>query len=107
MTIRPLGKQIGDSSLGEVYKDFKGIFWFMPLSLLEVIEARVTNGRGYIEIPAKSILNIPYAENPTKNELIPNTFCFMRMDYSKFPNWEEDLKEGHPDYCCFYHGLFL
>ena len=105
MTILPAGKVVANSSFGKVYQDSRGVFFPVFHSLLEVIEARATNGRGYIEINPESIFDIPYAENPKQDTIIPETFCFRRMDHSKFPSWREDLEEGHPDYSSLYHEV--
>ena len=103
MTIIPIGKKVGNSSLGPIYQNFKGLFFLIPRSLLEIIEARVTNGRGYVS--SERNLEIPYAENPLKKNINPEIFCYARMDISKFFGWNEDVREGHPDDSCGYHQV--
>jgi hypothetical protein len=103
MMIHPLGKLAGDSSLGKVYQNSKGVFWVVSRLLSDIIEARVTNGRGYIDI--ENPLNAPYAENSHKKDIDPRKFCYKRLENSKFLGWEEDLAEGHPDYSCLYHQV--
>lgn len=101
MTIRPLGKQVGDSSIGKVYQNSKGVFFMCSHLLSEVIEARVTNGRGYID--TEDTFKAPYAENSHRENINPELFCYRRLEDSKFLTWKEDLEEGHPDYNCLYH----
>ena len=75
MVIIPAGKKVGRlSKFGDVYEDRKGLFLVMKRTLAEVIEANVTNGRGY----------------------------YTNSERDKFPGWEEDVREGHPSYSKFY-----
>jgi len=55
----------------KVFYDRKGSFIRNPRSFSEIVEARVSNGRGY------------YSDKD-----------FPR----KFSNWKDELKEGYPDY---------
>ncbi len=103
MTIIPAGKKVGNSSLGIVYQNSKGPFFLSSRSLLEIIEARATNGKGYIS--HENIFETPYAEDSFKDKINPEVFCYVRTDLFKFPHWLEDVKEGHPDYGCVYHEV--
>ena len=106
MAIIPAGIKVGDSSFGKVYQDRKGNSFFMiPRSFKEIIEARVTNGRGYVTNKDKDYLNIPYSENPHKDKINPEIFCFRRMDISKYFGWNEDVKNGHPAYRKLIHNV--
>jgi hypothetical protein len=98
----PAGKKIGKSNLGDIYLDQKGMFYCKELSLLELIEAMVTNGRGYIEAEGNNWMEILYSENPKKEELNPEIFCYKNLEMNKFPNFLENLREGHPDYSKIY-----
>jgi len=106
MAIIPAGVKVAESSLGDAYKDRKGnVFFMIPRSIEEIIEASVTNGRGYMNPEDLSRLEIPYAENPTKKHIRPETFCFRRMELSKFMGWREDLRNGHPPYGQLIHAV--
>lgn len=103
MVLRPVGRKIGESLIGEMYEDSQGTFFIKPRNLGEVLEARVTNGRGYIT--KKNFLDTPYAENPYKDRIDPSVFCLKRMNKNKFPDWKRDLEEGHPAYQKIYCSL--
>ncbi|MBU2053329.1 MAG: hypothetical protein ABIJ14_02840 [Nanoarchaeota archaeon] len=107
MAIIPAGVKVADSSLGVAYRDRKGnVFFMIPRSMQEIIESRVTNGRGYMNPEdLKSRLNIPYAENPFKNNITPEIFCYRRMELPKFIGWNEDLRNGHPSYEKLIHTI--
>ncbi|MBU2616513.1 MAG: hypothetical protein KKB79_00855 [Nanoarchaeota archaeon] len=68
-----------------------------------MIEAVVTRGRGFLD--DEYHLKIPYAENPHKSQINPEGYCFRRLEEDKFPDFMEDLKEGHPAYSKLYHGV--
>ena len=57
---------------GELEED--SFYFYKPRKLSEVIEARVTNGRGYT-----------CSKHPSRKK-------------DKFPDFLEDLKKGHPGY---------
>jgi hypothetical protein len=49
MAIIPAGeKKKGQLMFSEVYEDEEGLFWIVERTLAEIIEANVTNGRGFI-----------------------------------------------------------
>lgn len=101
--IIPSGKKIGESTLGEVYLDNQGTFLCVGHSLESLIEAIVTNGRGYIEFKKDDWMNIPYSENPKKDRINPKIFCYRNLQTNKFPGFIEDLRKGHPAYSKLYY----
>jgi hypothetical protein len=81
--IIPAGKKVGDSAFGKIYEDKEGAFWCLELSLINLIEASVSRGRGYIETSEKS-----------------------QSQLDKFPGFMKDLREGHPCYSKAYHTCY-
>jgi hypothetical protein len=98
--IIPAGKCEGEMLDAPLRSDPHGLFYVIPKTIAELIEASVTNGRGYINLA--SIFSAPYAENPMADKIDPEEFCVKRLHHDKFPNWREDLEEGHPEYSKVY-----
>jgi len=90
--IIPSDEKIGKCHLGDAYKDEEGAFVLCERSLLEIIEATVTNGRGY-EPQNKSFQSND--EVRLKLSLLP--------ERCEFPTWQEDVEEGHPEYSKLYY----
>jgi hypothetical protein len=76
MTIIPAGKKNRESFFGDIYEDNEGfLFVIIPKDIQQVIEANVTNGRGYDRKHDRS---------------------------DKYLSWMQDVIEGHPDYSKLY-----
>ncbi|MDP3986860.1 MAG: hypothetical protein Q8P81_01395 [Nanoarchaeota archaeon] len=86
MAIIPSGRNVGTSSMGDIYEDSHGSFFVDERTMAEVIEATVTNGIGFFR---------------------PGEYGRSRIScYSpKFPSFREDLAEGHPSYSKLCHQV--
>ncbi|MFW6282982.1 MAG: hypothetical protein ACOC1P_02930 [Minisyncoccales bacterium] len=79
MTISPIGVSVYDSVLESIYQikdelEEDSFYFYKPRKLSEVVEARVTNGRGYA-----------CSKHPSRKK-------------DKFPCFLDELKKGYPDY---------
>jgi len=100
MSIILAEEKLGTSGFGDVYKDNRGLFFIVERTIQEIVEANVTNGRGYIP---RSFFDVPFAESPLKEKINPEIYCYRRLRLDKFPSWKQDVKEGHPEYSKLYH----
>ena len=96
--IIPFGNIISDDFYEKICEREGKNYLLQERNLIQTIEATVTRGRGYIEVHKNNIMQIPFSENPMKDKIDPEIWCARLLECDKYPNFMEDLREGHPEY---------